>query len=760
MTPALDTQIASFLARLPDQADPLANDEPQVIFRGALELTREQETAMVDHLLKRMGELEDELGRKDADQAAPVWTRIEDGGELDVEGMSFMARRTLWDLIFHQRFEWRRRLWAGIFAAGQNLHIPMTRRTVQQMIARAQNHFFAAEPFCTATPVGIDDIDVATTCNEWVQYKFKQGRIKLAGMKSIELAGIRGECVMETRHRVDRQDYGTIASVLIGPDGEPVVAADNDCIYEDDTWHVDDETGVLVLDRDGETPQPHGGLRSSMFRQRKVRRSIVRQRGPEARPVAFKDFLAPLNAESLQTADTLVHFEDITAIEIAGQFIERLQAARQWDPGQYPRTLEFLRTAASNQHAGTTAADAVRPELGESVHSTPMHGRGDPVVRTAKFFARYDADNDGRLEDVFVVVDLDTKRPILYDHVANVFPGGRRPYHPVVWWPVEGRWHGMGAVETFWQLQKFIDLCMNRWELSESQAGSKTFFNPELTVEGQNNPKLDVNSPGYLRKRDVNVPASRILERVPLHEFKGQNLDSLIDRATQIFVNMSGVGNGNDAAAAGLDTSQLATGINNIQQSGEEMFTPLLVNLEDGITTVATECQVLAVEHMDEEEAFAIVGSNGLAALKKLKASQVQKLQWNVSLEVSSNRSQRDVAQLTAAKGAAVEYLGLPPPNQATLAPLYRQLLKLYGVRDVDKILPLPTQGAVDQHSTTPGLPPASPSPDAPPADPTNNAPTASPPQATNPGAASQSNPPPAPPQPQQAPQPTNTSAA
>ena len=298
-----------------------------------------------------------------------------------------------------------------------------------------------------------------------------------------------------------------------------------------------------------------------------------------------------------------------------------------------------------------------------------------------------------------MVVDLDTKRPILYDHVANVFPGGVRPYQAIVWWPVEGRWHGIGAVETFWQLQKFIDLCMNRWELSESQAGSKTFFNPELTVEGQNNPRLDVNSPGYLRKRDVNMPASRILERVPLHEFKGQNLDALIDRATQIFVNMSGVSNGNDAAAAGLDTSQLATGINNIAQSGEEMFTPLLVNLEDGITTVATQCLIIAVEHMDDEEAFAVVGPNGLAALKKLRSSDIRNLQWNVSLEVSSNRSQRDVAQLSAAKSAAVEYLGLPPPNQATLAPLYRQLLKLYGVRDVDKILPLPAQQAVDDHS-------------------------------------------------------------
>jgi hypothetical protein len=72
-----DSQIAAFLSRLPYEAEPtLAANEPQVIFRGALELDRDQEAALVQSTMTRIGELETELGRGDVDEGAIQWGNV------------------------------------------------------------------------------------------------------------------------------------------------------------------------------------------------------------------------------------------------------------------------------------------------------------------------------------------------------------------------------------------------------------------------------------------------------------------------------------------------------------------------------------------------------------------------------------------------------------------------------------------------------------------------------------------------------------
>lgn len=467
----------------------------------------------------------------------------------------------------------------------------------------------------------------------------------------------------------------------------PLLDANGDYIIEaeeTELW-MQDEFGQIVLRADGITPQPPD-YGPHLFQEMKIRRQLVTYNGPDARPVDVRNFLAPLDAPDLQgrQADTVVHYYDMTAIEIVEQFISRMQQSGRWDPNQYPRTLEYLRRASANGRQGTPKS---RAEPGE----TNAGLRADPVIRVAEVYRWYDATQTGQLDNLYLLVDRDTRQPLLYEHVANVFEDGRRPFTPVQWWPVEGRWTGIGAVEVFWELQKFIDLQTNRWDLSLSESGSKTFFNPEQTVEGQLNPRLTINDQTTFRKRDVNVPAERILERVHLHEFKGAKIEGLVQFVGQIFTNMSGVANANDAAAMGMDTARLATGVNNIQHSGEEMFTPILVNLEPGIAETIADCLALAVEHMDEREAFEVTGPDGVVHLKELQRQDARQFRWHVGLEVTSSKGEREVAQAAAATEAGKDYLSLPPAWQTILAPLYRQRLKAHGVKDVHKIIVPPT---------------------------------------------------------------------
>jgi hypothetical protein len=464
---------------------------------------------------------------------------------------------------------------------------------------------------------------------------------------------------------------------------------------EDNEWMMN-EAGVMVLKRDGQTPQPE----VLNWQRTKIRQRIVTHSAPEAKLLRFQDFLAPLNSPDLQLCDVCAEFYDITAIQLVEQFRDRMQEAGTWDDKEYPRTLEFLRSAAVHTNPGA-AANKAKLEYGEN--NQEIGKSSEPMIRVAEIHAWFDATQSGRLDKIVVLVDVETKRPILYDHVANVYPGGNRPYTNIVWKPIEGRWTGTGACEELWKLQEIIDLNSARWELSISDSGSVTFFNPTLTEEGVNNPDLNFNDHTYLTPRDPNTPGDRILQRVNLHEIKGMNLHENIQFYSQMATNMTGVLGANDARSAGMDTGKLAYGIKNMEESGGEIFAPILVNLEKGVTEVTSECQVLAVDNMNEEEAFFITGPDGLTALQTLKAQDVQRLKWNVTLEVAGDKGPRDVAEGEAATKVALEYFGLPPQLQATLAPLYRQRLKAFRVRDVDKIIPMPTQQQLQAPVAGPG---------------------------------------------------------
>jgi hypothetical protein len=59
----------------------------------------------------------------------------------------------------------------------------------------------------------------------------------------------------------------------------------------------------------------------------------------------------------------------------------------------------------------------------------------------------------------------------------------------------------------------------------------------------------------------------------------------------------------------------------------------------------------------------------------------------NVKLEMTTYKSEQDLAQAQAATAKVIEFYTLPPEMQARVAPLYRQMLKAFQVNGVDEII-------------------------------------------------------------------------
>lgn len=669
-------------------------DDPEVTFTGALVLTRAQESEMMQWVIGRVRELEDGLGRERATQDYAAYGQSASLSDLD----SFFGRRRLFDLMYHKRVEWRKTAYGeGSIFWQTNLHLPVTRRIVQQQIARATNYFFSTDPWFAATAQGAADEMPADRINRYAQWKFRQAKVKTTFERALEKAFIRGEAVVKTTNVRDSYFYEDLLNVAIGPDGQPIMAEDGDFITDADTWTVatqpDPATGeelpltneagepVMVLSRDRKTPMPAEEL---TYETQRVKREKVNYAGPEASVVFYLDFLAPEDAESLDKADCIAHFYDMPAVALTQAYRDRdgddpIDPEKNW-------ILNLIRESAALNGESDSLVNGLRPEDGERRDNRAYDAQSrEGKVPVAEVYFRRDVDGDGNPEEIALFYNRLTGKPIYYDHLPRVSPTGKRPFHVVRVNPVDGRWYGGSQVDLFWDLQGFIDLTMNRWNFSQMSAARIDCVNPAAVYEGDANPHFKVNS-GQSYRLKPGKTIDDFWQSKYLTDIKGQDLQAQLEYFQQIATTMSGVTNANDAAMAGLDTTKLATGVRNIEKGGQELFAPLLGHLEEGLNAASEAMLYLLASGMDEAEVFTFFEGD-VPGIDEIRPADLAGLKFVVEMELTRYKNEQELQQGLAALDVIDRFYGESPEKQQIIAPTYRNLLKLFGVKHTDTLI-------------------------------------------------------------------------
>lgn len=705
--------LESVAEKLPDpqkvEAEKVAANPngPQVLFPSSLELTEEQEKSLIDHIFTRKESVEGELGRTTVTKKGGWWTNMAPGTADESGAYYFLPRRELFDMTYHQEVEWRRALWGGIFQK-HNITIPMTRRIVQQQISRANGYFFATDPWFAVLPQGQNDEDLAKKIDAFTRYKFKQGDVKEALEAAVQNAFIRGECVVKSTWE-ERADYHeTFAEVLIGADGEPVIAHDGDYIYPEDKWieaamgeePLTDAMGnpVIVLKRDQATPLSDftdGGpdqLEES-FEERKIRRRVRLFEGVDLSPVYYKDFLCPLTARDVQTADFCGHIYDQSVSGFVDRYMRKLEDDPENAEEAMKRIARFIEQAKGNDGSPKSAANMQRSEEDSSVAST-LGGydegdsvRNDSMMEVGEYYVWFDANEDGISENVVVYVDNETRTPLYYGYVGADFPDSQRPLHTLRVNPVEGRWYGRSQMEVFWQLQTMLDLLVNRWNKAQSESGSVTFWNPKKTLEGQRDGNLVLNGgTTYTPDPTVSDIQKEILSVVQIYDIKSDHIIKQIEFIMQTAMNMSGIMNANDGQMAGMESTKLATGIRNIERSGQELFGPFLSHLDPGISSAVKAALKLIVENMDDVEAYEFFEGD-TRAFDEIDRNDLIDLDLDVSIEMTRYRGEQELAQFHQAIEKVTAFYNLPFEVQTVTAPMFRNLLKRFEVPGGEAII-------------------------------------------------------------------------
>lgn len=679
--------------------------QPKVPFQSALKLTADQERTMIDHAFKRFRTLQTELGR-DVTIQPNWWTNqpsqsgnmaLASQGLLPSE--TFLGKRCRFDAMFNNDVSWRP--WTtpqpNIFMSS-NLSVPLVRRIARQMIARAKNSFFGAEPWFNVDPAPVpefdpvNDADRADAIEKFTRFKLRESGSKADKEEAISAALILGECAVKTSYVVRDQIFNFEARVLVDVEGQPVRASDGNHITEGEEF-VDsvDELGQAsrVLKRDGATPEPLAPIWQNV----PLNRRQVLFEGARSEVIYYKDFLMPITATDVQSADTVIHCYDKPVMAFVDLLVKRGMVGDDTEARmEGGRKLVACVKALSNNSPQPKAAVTQSARPGEYFNTPPSTETGGPVAEFLEFYLWFDANGDGIAENIMLICDRNTQAPIYYEHVANVTTDGLRPIEIVRINPVAGRWYGKGVCELFEPYQTIVDLQVNRWNYNNAASGRIVLTKPSQTLEGEGQPGFSMDfGKAYTARPTANL--EDIVKVVYLSDIKFSEIQTMLQFWLQLCMNESGVSNANDDQAAGMQSAKLATGVLEVAKSGDELFKPLVADLQPCIERVVNREIDVTLANINPQEAYDYLEGND-QKIGLITPDEVRGLKYKCVITLSTHRTEEKIRVSTQVVALIEKFYTLLPMVQQYVAPeIRKQIRALDPTVDVDTVIvALPVQ--------------------------------------------------------------------
>lgn len=540
--------------------------------------------------------------------------------------------------------------------------------------------------------------DMVKGVERWANYKAKECGARDVLRMAILGALIRGEAIIKRRWSKQRNVWWTFDLVAATAEGQVILDSDGRRLTRHEEYEAHPSIpGAMVLTRDprivlpanvqwvdaGEEGQRHEEERGKL----------------DLSLVWFEDFHCSTTERDIKTAEFVAQTVDMP--------LYQLQA--------------LLSTASNQQMAkwiisevraydATTSEAAKQPDMVRGEEDDTQ--QNIPHASCAECYLTVDANGDGEAEEVMMIVERQTRRPIFYDFLNNVMMDRERPYDPVRILPVENRWYGTGLYEKHAPLDEFIDLCFNRVNVRASTAGRADFANPQATLEGQagepivfGRGKAYTLADGYTAEQAFGYVVAPPLEETNM---------KLMELGMQVIGLESGNLSAGEGAIASMPASDLATGIKSLERAGDSIATDNAVQLKPGLEAVVAGMVRYCIAYMDPVEVMYYM-EHDAPKLLVLQREDVAVLlrKIRVSLLMNKSRTEAMLKINQQALAAAIQYSQLPPHQQSTLRPIFVQTLKSLDVVEIDVILPKPDPQAVEmskQASMMALLPPPPPS--------------------------------------------------
>lgn len=306
---------------------------------------------------------------------------------------------------------------------------------------------------------------------------------------------------------------------------------------------------------------------------------------------------------------------------------------------------------ATGNFGGKTAAETPKAKQGESPNAADGLTDTGALPMRLYFggFFRYDWNNDGRREYVYVLMDWETKLPISYDPTSLVLESDTRiqPFKMLAISKKSFRAYGSGIYEEFEDLSESADQNYNRIFIEQQTSGKIIGFDPagfEQTWAGQ---ALQVRGNTLYKKRDGTKPLKEIVDVVQIPAETGELRENLNLDIQTMTARGGGVSPG-EAEQAGLQGAQTATGLQILERQKSTLDGSIQDDINDGHADLVQEWAEVEADAYDAGFAKRLFAGkmvevpNPAAAGMGPEIGNGMKEQWNVGPGIGEGQDLQD----------------------------------------------------------------------------------------------------------------------
>jgi len=625
----------------------------------------------------------------------------------------------------------------------RNETMGMVRSGIGFIVARIQDDLFGSLPWFAAIPEGTNDTILAGKIYEHSAWKLREAKFQDHGEDVVERVMNFGEAILRTSWKRDVQKYHRLRSVLIGPDGEPVLTSTGDYAYEEDEWQEQETPNAqrptpnaqgeaapdapvveqgeggndLETEADGEavaeessvageaTAEESSGVGNGMeteeaapaalvlvkdptivmgegmhFEEMLIEESEVRYNGLDPQTIDWKNFRCSPSLADIEDADFRGHVYEMRFSSLKAK-VRQASGVEEadWDA-------ETVAMFDQIRNDTTASKDEARTQ-----GTSPAGAGGDeknPLIKCLDFEMEWDPEGEGNPRLLFGTVLMDSEQLFYVEYGCNILPAGTSVYTVVAAYSLPGRWPGRG----WWKLYDDV------------QRNADRIFNSILHRNEMNsNPMTGIHEDAI--EEDVNDVVFRPGGRVTLQTGKRMadfvdimvmpNADAGSWQLLEFFMKLNQLETGVTSSAQGglgdMPATSTATGIQSVLASGSTLHKRPARAIRDGLADALWKLLTLLYSNHDADETFNY-GEGENAAVATLTREDVKNLRLNVRLTMTRFRQREVIEHSQQAIQVHTQYLALPESEKAGARPLYVELLRNLDIPGSDKIIREPVQ--------------------------------------------------------------------
>lgn len=652
--PSSPGQLAQTIPVSPDAL--AATQGPAVTqFATSLKPRPERLKEMIQYGMTRMWEVAEEMGRNHDGEVLPN---------------SWMGLRVQNKMTYDNDLEWRKAI--GDIFKYSNFTLGTNRRYARLLTARVCADLLGTTPFFGAMSRRNGNAELTQAVEMFVQERVDTSNIPEMLREALKTALICNEAVVKTTYLKDESPFLGPAYVAVDQRGVPIMTPTKQLyIYPNDAFVPDPNTqGLNRLLKD----PSYATAQKPNFRQfSSLAQKLTKYDNVFGQVLDCRDFFCPLKSPTTWQADINVHIYEENPARLREIYGDTNSGAEYF-----------------NWRRQMTGLDKPRRMQGEFYEE---RSEVLPTTLIAEMYLRFDADEDGREEEVMLVLDISggmadrQAYPVFYDYLGNhmktrpfsVIPGVEKE---------EKRWYGKGVFTKMFSSGLYIDTQINRINEKSSQ-NSSIFFRHRNAVD-----EWKAGEEAIFGTRKVyNVNEGwDAKNRPPIFKTNlsaDAELDmALVDRMLNASDAEFGVITQQAASDAKLNASKTATGVISSDKDASVLSQDTETGQIAGLVDVLWQVTHLALDQMDP---VVMQFSKDGKSLAMLNRDEARNLERDVRLLLTKTRSTAMIQANSQAEAIALRYYQLDPQKQSVLWPLYVAQLKGLEIDDAEDLLIRPT---------------------------------------------------------------------